>query len=154
MNSRLIYHGPDRVHANQLFRAVLEVAPARRIVPGGRVVVATRHVSDFGDPQTDDPGAENYLTVEPGGTQRWRLGPPLVWARHPWNRGIDLELTEGEIAPGEVVRIRLAPQDTGCPGYRCQSFAESRTAINSGITGMGWTPEWGCRSSPGPTPCR
>ena len=133
MNSRLIYHGPDRVGANQLFRAVLEVVPARRIVPGGRVVVATRHVSDFSDPQTDDPGAENYVAVEPGGTQRWQLGDPMMWDRFPWNRGIDLELVGDEIAPGEVVRIHLGPQDAGCPGYRCQSFAESHFGFRLGI---------------------
>ena len=59
-SSHLLYDGPSVLHANQLFRATLTVKLGVSVKTGGRVVIATRHVSDFGDPQMTDPAAENY----------------------------------------------------------------------------------------------
>ncbi len=71
---KLVYDGPRRLHANQLFRARLEATVDAAMSPGGRIVVATRHFSDFGDPQMDDSAAENYLSVQGGeGSSRWQL---------------------------------------------------------------------------------
>ena len=88
VKSQLTYQGPDVLRANQLFRAELDVKLGLVVHPGGRIVIATRHVSDFGDPQMVEAGAENYITVQPGGPGRWNLGPLNDWRRHPWNRGI------------------------------------------------------------------
>ncbi|MDP6776251.1 MAG: DUF3604 domain-containing protein, partial [Candidatus Latescibacteria bacterium] len=107
--------------------------------PGGRIVVATRHFSDFGDPQMDDPATENYLAVQGGdGSARWQLKsdkePRLGDSRrHPWNHGIDLVLVEGSVAAGQTVTVYLGDPDGQGPGYRCQSFVESPFRFRLGI---------------------
>lgn len=148
--SPLTYEGPEQLRANQLFSAILRVHLREAVQAGGHVVIATRHVSDFGDPQMDDPRAENYITV---GASRaglaWSLGPAENGRRHPWNRGIDLKLLCGELLPGDTVTIRLGEPAGGCPGYRCQSFAERLFQFRLGIDPAGknaWLamPEDGC----------
>jgi len=141
MSLRIEYAGPARLRANQLFSAVLRVVADRPIVPGGRVAVATRHVSDFGDPQMADPRAENFLTVDAGPDARWELLAAHDGKRHPWNRGIDLRLAAGEVPAGRATTLHLADPATGCPGWRCQSFVESRFRFRLGIDADG-AGEW------------
>ena len=103
---------------------------------GGRIVAAARHVSDLGDPQMDDPAAESLITVAGGAGQVWRIaeaGPYGDGARHPWNRGIDLELLAGVAPAGQTIAIHLGDPGGGCPGYRCQSFAEKRFGFRLGV---------------------
>ncbi len=52
--SVLTYEGPGKLFANQLFKARLNVKLGVDIFPGGTLVIAVRHVSDFGDAQMDD----------------------------------------------------------------------------------------------------
>lgn len=60
------------------------------------MLIAVRHVSDFGDPQMDDPTAENCVSVTgPRDEITLKLGPFNDWPRIPWNRGIDLHLVSG-----------------------------------------------------------
>lgn len=131
--SRLIYDGPAQVRANSLFRVTLRVTPGVDVVPGGRLVVGVRHVSDFGDPQMTAPDAENYITVRGGDDAHWRLGEICDWPRLPWNQGIDLRLKSGRVAAGETVTITLGDPAGGCPGYRCQSFTETHFRLRLGI---------------------
>lgn len=132
-DSQLTFAGPARLTANQLFRATLTIRPGIAVKTGGRVVAAARHVSDFGEPQDDDPTAENFVRFDgPSGTT-WQLGPPFDHKRHPWNRGIELLLTAGELAPDETLTLELAPVDAGCPGYRAQSFAEEAFCFRLGV---------------------
>ena len=134
MKSELLYDGPERLHANQLFRAELLVTVGCNIAPGGRLVVGVRHFSDFGDPQTSDPTAENYVTISGGNARpQWRLTVHNDWPRFPWNHGIDLTLTAGAVAAGDRFTIILGDPEGGCPGYRCQSFAERSFRFRLGI---------------------
>ena len=124
------YHGPETMRANQSFRATLQITLEEAIRPGGRLAVAARHVSDFGDAQMDDPQAENYITVE---TSRagvaWRVASQTLGYRHPWNRGFDLFLEEGALAPGDRVTVHLG----GPGGFRGQSFVEERFRLRVGL---------------------
>lgn len=132
--SVLTYEGPEKLFANQLFKARLNVKLGVGISPGGRVVIAVRHVSDFGDAQTDDPSSENYITVECSNSEaEWQLKGKNDWKRHPWNRGIDLELISGELKAGDDITIHLGGLGDDCPGYRCQSFAESLFRFRLGV---------------------
>ena len=132
------YDGPCRLMANQLFNAAVRLSFGEDLVPGARVVLAARHVSDVGDPQMDDPAAENYVSVETDADAAWEIGPANDWARHPWNRGIDLHLTSGRVPASTPVTVRIG----GPGGYRMQSFAESafrwRPAVDPDGTGR-WT---------------
>lgn len=125
------YDGPAEMRANQLFRAVLAVTfDAEWLVPGGRMSIAARHVSDFGDAQTADPEAENFIAIHTSRPEvAWELGTGIPWYRHPWNRGCDLVLREGALGPGDHVRIELG----GPAGFRGQSFVEERFCLRVGI---------------------
>ena len=124
------YIGPQSMRANQLFEAELQIVLQESLKPGGRLTVAARHVSDFGDAQMDDPSAENYLLVSAGRPEvRWVLAEGIPWYRHPWNRGFDLLLQQGELHPGDSVDIKLG----GPAGFRGQSFVEERFHLRIGI---------------------
>jgi hypothetical protein len=136
MSSLLTYDGPATLVANQLFTAVLRVELGVPLAPGGKLVLAQRHTSDAGRPQTDDPAAENYLTVRTPRPCRWRLAAAAwnaAYYRHPWNSGIELELLEGSLQPGDTIAVRLGDPSGGCPGFRCQSFVETHSRYRLGI---------------------
>ncbi|MBS3763952.1 MAG: DUF3604 domain-containing protein [Planctomycetes bacterium] len=138
MKSKLEYEGPVQLRANQLFRAKLFVTPAQTIQTGGRIVVAARHFSDIGDPQTDDPESENYITIDSDASASFKVNTENPgWGRHPWNRGIDLILDEGTIPAGTEILIHLGNPSHGSPGYRCQSFTETNFRFRLGIDPAG-----------------
>ncbi|MFP4028058.1 MAG: DUF3604 domain-containing protein [Candidatus Brocadiia bacterium] len=138
MKSKLEYEGPEQLRANQLFRAKLFVTPAQTIQTGGRIVVAARHFSDIGDPQTDDPESENYITIDSDASASFKVNTENPgWGRHPWNRGIDLILDEGTIPAGTEILIHLGNPSHGSPGYRCQSFTETNFRFRLGIDPAG-----------------
>lgn len=134
MKSKLIYEGPERLRANQLFTATLHILLGENVMVGGRIVIATRHVSDFGDAQMADPTAENYISVSSSRANlSWELGPNHGGERHPWNRGTELKLVSGELITGDTVSLILGNPAVGCPGYRCQSFVEHFFRFRLGI---------------------
>ena len=133
MKSELTYDGPAQLRANQLFRAKLHLRPARALRAGGRIVIATRHFSDFPDPQTTDPAAENFMSISVPGDATLALASSPAGGRHPWNNGIDLVVEAGEAPSGSGITIHLGDPAGGCPGYRCQSFAESHFHFRLGI---------------------
>jgi hypothetical protein len=137
MTSSLTFDGPSTLTANSLFHARLSITPAQTVRPGGRVVVAMRHVSDYGPPQREDPAAENHVGIEGAPGCRWRLNPDQDWKRHPWNRGIDLTLEAGEVPAGAVLTLILGGAPGSGAGYRCQSFAEEAARFRLGIDPAG-----------------
>jgi len=128
------YEGPKKLKANQLFRATLRVTLEQNIKPGGCIVIAVRHYSDFGDPQIDDREDENYITISSSRPDlSWKLGQSNELERHPWNNGINLILEKGELNPEDTVSLNLGDDASGCPGYRCQSFSEKPFRFRLGI---------------------
>ncbi len=151
MKSILTYEGPRQLRANQRFWAKLHVRPGVNVRPGGRIVVAVRHVSDFGDAQTDNSDAENYIEILGPERTEWQLLAPNDWQRHPWNRGIDLRLAAGRVPAGERITICLGGVNEKGPGYRCQSFAETCFRFRLGVDPAG-SGDWQVipvRESPG-----
>ncbi len=134
----LCYDGLDCLRANQLFNAAFHIEMRVALETGGRLVLAARHVSDFGDPQMTDPLDENYVYVESRRSGlEWTLGLANDWRRHPWNRGIDLTLTTGRVEPGDTLTVFLGDPDRHGPGYRCQSFVESACRFRLGLDPCG-----------------
>ena len=137
---QLEYHGPTQLEANRLFTATLRVTIEEALTPPACVVLAARHVSDLGDPQMSDSGAENFISLRGPGT--WALGPAHEGKRHPWNRGIHLRLVSGAFPSGETLTVTLGDRTQGSPGYRCQSFAETSFRFRLGVSrddGNDWT---------------
>jgi len=138
MSAKINYDGPTRVRANELFSATFRIVIDQPLLPGAKVVLASRHVSDFGDPQLDDPRAENFVSVaSSGGDASWQLGPTIDWSRFPWNHGIGLELVSGEVLSGETLTITLGGTAQGNSGFRAQSFTESLVRFRLGIDALG-----------------
>ena len=126
--SNLVYEGPKKIRANQLFSCRLTVEIEETIEPGGVICIASRHVSDIGNAQTKNPEDDNYieffadsgdvsLTFEP------RPG------EHPWNRGFSLVVSSGELHKGETVTILAG----GGRGFRAQSFSETNSGFRLGV---------------------
>ncbi|MBT3194063.1 MAG: hypothetical protein HN341_16085, partial [Verrucomicrobia bacterium] len=142
-DAQLTYEGPEQLHANQLFHAILSVTPGIDLTTGASVAIGVKHVSDFGEPQIDLPDAENYIVIEtPSQESEWQLRTRPVdsfsskfgdWTRHPWNQGIHLDLISGSVGSQETVMIYLGgPKESG-PGYRCQSFVEHPFRFRLGL---------------------
>jgi hypothetical protein len=86
----------------------------------------------------DDARAENFVSVETlRGNASWRLGRANDMSRHPWNRGIELELLSGEVLSAETLTVTLGGTAPGCPGYRAQSFAEPCFRFRLGVDALG-----------------
>lgn len=130
--ARLTYHGPSELRANQLFEARLTVELEEEVVPGGKVVIAYRHMSDFGLAQNTDPKSENYITIETSRADvQWDLYSTEEYQafRHPWNRGFELILKSGRVSPGDSIDVTLG---SGA-GYRCQSVALEKARFRVGV---------------------
>ena len=138
MSPKISYEGPTRLRANELFTATLRIVIDQLLRPGAKVVLAVRHVSDFGRPQMNDPRAENFISVVTSrGDSAWRLGRANDMGRHPWNRGIELELVSGKVLSAETLMVTLGGAAPGSPGYRAQSFAETLFRFRLGIDAGG-----------------
>ncbi len=87
MSLNVAYKGPRVLRANQLFKAELQINLGEGLQPGGKIAVAARHTSDFGDAQTDNfvsVSATKRLTIWPsrisllGGAPRRESGPAPI----------------------------------------------------------------------------
>lgn len=131
--ARLDYDGPATLKANQLFRCRLAARIEEEIKAGGRLCVASRHVSDIGDAQSGDPGDVNHVAfraIGPGGNAAGavlELSPE--GGQHPWNRGFTLRVSEGALRPGDTVHIEMGARG----GFRAQSFSEAKSGFRLGI---------------------
>ncbi len=139
------WEGPATLVANQLFRAVVKIRLAMSVAVDGRLVLASRHMSDLGDPQDRDPQSENFIRVESKTGVAFKLMPANDLQRHPWNRGIDLKLTAGSLMPGDEVVIHLGPE--GSRGYRAQSFVEEEFGFRLGVDASG-KGDWAVATQP------
>jgi hypothetical protein len=92
---------------------------------GGRIRIAWRSVSDWPAPQFASPGAENYASVATDAPIRLTpvYGSDGV---RPWNRTLTIRVSDGALAPGDVVTIVLGDTSAGSIGMRAQTFPERR----------------------------
>jgi len=124
------YKGPRVLRANQLFKAELQINLGEGLQPGGRIAVAARHTSDFGDAQTDNFDDENFVSVSADRSgAEWEMDPSNQLYRHPWNKGLEFILKRGHLNPGNTIKIQLG----GSKGYRCQSFIEPSFTLLIGV---------------------
>ncbi|MFB6303924.1 MAG: DUF3604 domain-containing protein [Haloferacaceae archaeon] len=96
---------------------------------GATLVVAFSQTSDMGDPQFEDPDAENYCRVETAGDARLEAEyDPRAHVR-PMKHAVRVTVRDGALAPGETVTLHLGETSDGSLGMHVQSFPEADFAF-------------------------
>ena len=93
----------------------------------GSIKLAWRQVSDWGPPQFDDPGGDNYTTFDLQSSHSARLEARYEWRgyiRH-WRQALTIDVTDDALWPGDVITITLGETSGGSPGFKAQTFDES-----------------------------
>jgi hypothetical protein len=93
---------------------------------GGSLKIGNRRMSDWGQPQFDDPQAPNHVTVECS-VPTTRLSArydPRGYVR-PFRAVIDIFVEKGALYPGDQIIVNLGDRSGGSPGMQAQSFPES-----------------------------
>jgi hypothetical protein len=93
----------------------------------GRIRVAQRSVCDWGQPQTEDPCAPNYMSVSTTARARVQARYEPNGNVRPWARTIVLDVLDGFLAEGDTVTLVLGDKSEGNPGSMAQTFCEPRS---------------------------
>ncbi len=90
--------------------------------------LAWRSVSDWEQPQFQDPAAFGYSSVYSNNT-KVKLVPNMVPYQRPFHNSLVIKVREAPMFAGEQIHIILGDTSKGSPGLRTQSFAESKHEI-------------------------
>lgn len=95
---------------------------------GGTLRIARRFCSDSGTPQFDDPKQAHYTTVRlrTEGTACPRVRFDLKAGVRPWQKCVVIDIYDGTLAEGDQVVVVFGDRSGGSPGYRMQTFCESK----------------------------
>ena len=104
-------------------RQLVYTAGSYGIENGGALIICWRFAADWGRPQTDDPGAPNYLSAKTSGRASLRLAYIFRGHSRPWFHTVRLEVFDGFIAPGEEIVITFGDTSQGSPGWQARTVA-------------------------------
>jgi len=111
------------------------------IRPGGGIRIGMRHLVQWSPPQTKDPNAVGYLTVETTGDVPVKLaidgGRRFFLEHFAWQSMVEVILPEQGLAPGETIRVTYGDRSDGSPGTRVQPFDESRFVFKVYVDALG-----------------
>ena len=95
---------------------------------GGTLRIARRFCSDSGTPQFDNPEAPDYATVtlRTDGTAQFRVRYDPKAGVRPWQKCVVIDLYDGSLAEGDRVVLVFGDRSGGSPGFRMQTFCESK----------------------------
>lgn len=96
---------------------------------GGALKFLVPIPSDRGVPQFDDPSAPNFSTVRTSGTARVTARWQTKAHVRPWVKGIVVEVTDGALAPGDIVDVVWGETNGGSAGATMQSYAEESSKV-------------------------
>ncbi len=106
----------------------------------GSIKIAIRMVTDWGNPQLEDPAAEGYTTVTHTGAAKLRARFEPHGGVRPWSRVLLLEVYDGSLAEGDTVTVVWGDRRGGSPGCRAQTYPEDgfefRVLVDCFGTGM------------------
>ena len=114
---------------------LIYVVGASGLADSGRLKITFKFYSDWGEPQTHDPRAANFVSArivprptfagESDATVQ-RLGVKYDPKGHerPYQKAIIVDVIDGYLRPGDRVEIRLGDRSQGGPGTRAQTFVE------------------------------
>ena len=92
---------------------------------GGRLRVVWRWPLDWADLQTEDPRADGYMVVSTTGSEDVEMRATYLRRGDliPWNHQIELEVTRGELQPGDQVHLRCGEKSGGGRGWGAPTFS-------------------------------
>ena len=120
--ARISPEGP--ITAGEFVTVVYTYTVGHPIDDSGYVLIAFRHVGDFGAPQFEDPKAPNYCRVRTDGGCRIKPRWDEKGYTRPWSRALYLRVREGFLDRGEQIVVTFGETSGGSPGWRAQSFCE------------------------------
>ena len=86
----------------------------------GGVRLAWRTVSDWEQPQFNDPTAFGYTTVQTNAKIKMEISRSPF--QRPFHNSILIKVRDGNLFPGETIDIILGDTRQGSPGIRAQSL--------------------------------
>lgn len=89
-----------------------------------RILIARRLASNWGVPQFDRPGEAEYTTAWTSRDARLLLHWNTTVYVRPWKRALVVDVRDGALWPGDVVKITFGDTTGGGPGSQAQSFRE------------------------------
>lgn len=91
----------------------------------GSIRVVFRFMGDWGDLQTSDPKAYNYVTASCSTESRISLQYAKTGHQRPWFRCLTARLHGGYLKEGDTITIVFGDASQGSPGMKMQSFCEA-----------------------------
>ena len=88
----------------------------------GYVKIAFRIISDFGEPQFDNPAAPNFCSVSTTGDCRIEPRWDPKGHTRPWSRALFLKVRGGFLDQGEKISVVFGDTSNGSPGWQMQTF--------------------------------
>ncbi|MGN6725421.1 MAG: hypothetical protein ACTHLZ_05860, partial [Tepidisphaeraceae bacterium] len=121
---------------------------ASGLADGAWIKLTFRFYSDWGLFQTEDPAAPNYVSAElepraplAGETQQplpnLKLRFDQKGHERPYQKALLVDLVDGYLRPGDVIRFRLGDRRGGSPGTRVQTFADDDFRFRAYIDPVG-----------------
>ncbi len=111
------------------------------IKPGGGVRIGLRHLSNWSVPQTKDPKAEGFMTIDAGGGQMVQATVDFrnkYFAEYfAWHNMVEVVLPDRGLKPGEAMQVTLGDTSGGSPGMRVQPFDESCFVFKTYVDALG-----------------
>ena len=93
---------------------------------GGGLKIGTRRQADFGQPQFDDPAADNYATVSCSRDgARFETSFDHRGHKRPFNGVVIVRLAAAPLYPGDTITVVLGDTSGGSRGLAVQTFPES-----------------------------
>ena len=127
-------HSELAAGALEELRFIYEVG-ASGLADSGRLELTFKFYSDWGELQTHDPLARDYVSARflpraslPGESPATlqRLGVKFDAKGHerPYQKAVLVDLIDGYARPGDQIEVRLGDRTHGGPGTRAQTFVE------------------------------
>ncbi|MEM7209459.1 MAG: DUF3604 domain-containing protein [Pseudomonadota bacterium] len=116
--------GDFAVRSVQTFKLVYTVG-RYGIDDTGGIRVVFRFMGDWGDFQTTDPLAYNYVTAHANTNSRLSLQYAKTGHQRPWFRSLTVKLHGGYLREGDTITIVFGDTEKGSPGMQLQTFCEA-----------------------------
>lgn len=115
--------GAFEVRSVQTFKLVYTVG-RYGIDDTGSIRVVFRFMGDWGDLQTDDPAAYNYVSADTSNSSRVSLSYSKTGHQRPWFRSLTCRLHGGYLQEGDTITIVFGDTSRGSAGMKMQTFCE------------------------------
>ncbi|MGI9612558.1 MAG: DUF3604 domain-containing protein [Acidimicrobiales bacterium] len=96
----------------------------------GSIRVVFRALGDWGQLQTSDPTAPNYVTARTTGEARLRLAYQQGGHQRPWWRSLTVWVAGGFLREGDTITVVFGDTSKGSPGMTMQTFCEEGFEFN------------------------